>query len=183
MRYVIPGGLALLVGAMIACGSDDAPASDPTDDGTAAPPEYTGAAKSSGIPYQDADPSFQPDPSAGDGSVPPLPCCKITFALPDATGNETTALLRGDVTPVDDTGIALTYAAGKWSATACITEQTYLRYRFYFGQVPELPGSSTLVDDNRTDPTPPIVDDGAGGSFNTFGPVASCSDIDAAVGP
>ena len=182
MRYILLGGLALFVGLGLACGSDPAPSAS-TDDSDAAPPVYNGAARSSGIPNQDADTDFQPDPSQGDGSTPALPCCKITFSLPDATGTETTAFLRGDIAPLDGTGIPLTYAAGKWSATACVTEQTFLRYRFYFGKVPEVPGGSTLVDDNRTDPAQPMVDDGAGGSYNTFAPVILCSDIDAAVGP
>lgn len=184
MRRLLPGGLLVVLGLAVACGDDlavnDGDVEDAVD-GSA--PAYEGPAKAGVATRSDASSDFQPDPALGDGSVPPLPCCNITFSLPDATNDEAVAQLRGDVAPVDATGIALSWANGAWSATACVQLDTYLRYRFYFGQTPEIPGSSVLVDVNRTNPSAPQVDDGAGGSYNTFGPVAACRDVDASVGP
>lgn len=183
MRHLLLGSLLALVGLAVACGDDLAVNDDGGSDDDAAAPAYEGPAKAGVAVAPDASPDFELDPVYGDGAATPLPCCNITFSLPDGTRDEAVAQLRGDVAPVDGSGIGLAWANGAWSATACVPVQSYLRYRFYFGQTPEIPGSSVLVDVNRTNASSPQVDDGAGGFFNTFGPVAACSDVDASVGP
>ena len=181
------GALAsvFLVGtSLFACGADESPTQeDLPDDIDSGEKGYDGPAKGNLPPRPDAG-TFTPIPGEPEGgSDAGAACCNVTFSLADTTNDESPHRLLGDFGPLAGSGVDLVWSNGKWSATACIPVGAYVRYRFYFGKVPEDPTSDggALVDDSRYDTSSPTASDGSGGFVNTVEPAAGCSGTDAGV--
>jgi hypothetical protein len=63
-------------------------------------------------------------------------CCPVTLWIADQEGNETTALVVGDLPPLKD-GVPLMWKDGRWSASVCLPRDEQITYRFFFGQKPQ----------------------------------------------
>ena len=67
--------------------------------------------------------------------VGPSGCCAVTLGIADPDGNETTAMLVGDLPPLSQ-GVPLAWKDGRWSAMVCLPVEEQFTYRFYFGKKP-----------------------------------------------
>jgi hypothetical protein len=187
---VLAVSTALLLGTLgyvfVACDDSSVPAALTLagDDASADPdatPDFDGAAKG-GLPQSEGGSPLQPIADDAGPLVIDKRCCNLTFRVDDPTNDESVAILRGDFAPLDDGGVPLTWSGdvdagtGGWQAGACIPVNAYVRYGYFFGQ------DDSGAPDTRVNPDQPTVADGLGGSLNTFGPVANCSDADASTG-
>lgn len=59
-------------------------------------------------------------------------CCTMRLVLPDATGDESWARIKGDLGPLKGDGVAATWADGAWSATVCLPAGLVTKYHFEF---------------------------------------------------
>lgn len=176
--------LAILAAAaaLVACGDDDGATPTPADGSDEdVAGEYTGPAKTGLIQLPDGgggDP--QPATDLGDAGLEPFDagpaCCTLAFSIADGTNDEPTARLRGDFGPLAGEGVPLAWTNGRWTAEACIPTRSFVRYRYYFGQVRENPveDAGALVADDRVDDVNPAEDDGNGALVNTLTLGASC---------
>jgi hypothetical protein len=135
-------------------------------------------------------------------------CCPVTLWVADPDGNETTAIVIGDLPPLR-AGVPLTWKDGRWSANVCLPRDEQLTYRFYFGKKPEpvlvddagAPGGDAgdvadagvvdaddpapttdaagpLIDDYRFNPTFPTAPAESGSSKNVYPAVSVCGTTD-----
>lgn len=172
MRVHLPlATLALCVLLLAECGSEDAPADEGADAGSEvdAPP-YVGTAVGGPIPLRPGDDEGTSGAPDGGGFVTDDTCCDISFAISDMELVWATGALVGTYDPLVDSGVPLSRQNGMWTATVCMPLHVSL---FYWYELTEL-GEASVEVTRRINPNEPNQPSGAGESFNTFGPLASC---------
>jgi hypothetical protein len=129
-------------------------------------------------------------------------CCPVTLWVADPDGNETTAIVIGDLPPLR-AGVPLTWKDGRWSANVCLPRDEQITYRFYFGKnpkpilvddagapdagdladagavdasdpLPSIDAAGPLIDDYRFNPSFPTAPTGSGSSKNVYPAVSVC---------
>jgi hypothetical protein len=57
-------------------------------------------------------------------------CCTVRLILPDPTGEEGWARVKGDLGPLAGEGVGATWSDGAWSATVCLPAGLVSKYHF-----------------------------------------------------
>ncbi|MCA9577149.1 MAG: hypothetical protein R3B40_25385 [Polyangiales bacterium] len=121
-------------------------------------------------------PDLGPPPDVIDLGAPPA-CCPVSFALrdPDGFEDEVSVTLRGSAPPLDEEGVALTFADGAWHGSACIPLD-YVGYYYYeLGFAGDLDPESTFyvtaVNEHVPLTTSALID-----PVNAWIPLSSCAD-------
>jgi hypothetical protein len=137
--------------ALAACGGGGAAAGDAGADTASQPSDggadvaFMGNASTGQIPRGPALDAEAVDYSPlGADALPG--CCTVRLALPDATGDEAWARIKGDLGPLKGDGVAATWADGAWSATVCLPAGLVTKYHFEFPAIADDAGVADAGD-------------------------------------
>lgn len=166
-RFIYLGGIPLIVLAS-ACGGDKSRSPEPERAERELPAYADLGRPDAGEMFGDYPIDAGPE---ADAAVEVPACCTIQFALPDAVHEGVAARLMGDTAPLES-GIALTYAADRWTGEACVPMGVDTIY--YYEVDLDVPGSDEPFVVRRFNPNAEQVNDVGLGVVNVVRAVESC---------
>ena len=154
----VGGGIVLLGAGATACGDSGDASNPPLAFAEAGAVPYNGPVKGGLIPRGDGGELTDPPAT---GPVTEGPCCMVTLSLADATQNEVSGRLVGDLASFTASGLSLSYAAAAWSASVCLPPNSVYRYQYRFTLSPDADAGADAGAsiETRVDPAVPSETD------------------------